>query len=170
MEEIIKGTPWWVWVILVYLVLRGLALLTGKTIGVKKLFIFPFIFLIWSIHGLSFKMGNPLVLLGLWLISLFIGGSIGYFLFNRHKVKADKKKKLIALPPNVLTLILFLIVFSIKYTFGYLSSTPFANEPMYFFANTISAGIVGGVFWGRTLCYWNKFRKAPHTSLSESKQ
>jgi hypothetical protein len=56
-EAIVRGTPLWVWLLLAYLLSRGLKALKGGTTPLSKLAIVPVVFAVW---GLLIWLSSPL--------------------------------------------------------------------------------------------------------------
>lgn len=165
--EALKGTPWWVYIVFAYLLSIGIRALRPQVVRLKKIFLIPIIFILWSLYGLVSKFKAPTDV-GRWLVFLSIGALIGWWIASSWKIKADKQKLLIQLPGGPTTLILILLIFSTKYAFGYLYETdPSAQDNFLIYTlDVISSGVITGMFVGRALCYLRKFKAAPHTALT----
>lgn len=151
-------TPWWVYVLFIYLVQRGISASKSQVISIKKLIILPVVFIALSIHTLvtAFHVNAAAILV--WFASIITGSVIGWLLICRHQFKVDKKKLLILLPGSWMTLILILAIFVSKYYFGYqLGSDPaLANQTNFEFSMLAISGVCTGLFVGRLLCYFHK--------------
>jgi hypothetical protein len=166
--EAIKGTPWWVFALFMYLMLQGTKALKYRVIPVRKIFVIPSIFLLWSLYTLAtFKMGD-IFDFAIWAIATSFGAMLGWMLTRSIPIKADKKKALIALPGGVMTIVLSLLIFAVKYFFGFYYAThPNAfTDPVIHGADLLTTGVIIGLFLGRACCYLKKFSATEHTELA----
>ncbi len=161
MLEILKGTPFWVYLLLFFLIYKGIKALKPTTIKLKKLVILPAVFFILSLH----KIANPYY----YVFFLICGIIIGWLLYIKIKVKADKDKKLIGLPGSVLPLILIIVAFVKGYYFGYESAVhpEYLNQYWFIITSLIVSGLFSGIFIGRALTFLYKYYNAPHENLQE---
>ena len=161
MFEILKGTPFWVYLLLIVLIYKGIRALTPTTMRVKKLIILPAVFFILSLH----KITNPYY----YILFLIIGIIVGWLLYLRVKVKADKDKKLIGLPGSVLPLILIILAFVKGYYFGYESAVhpEYLKQHWYILTSLIVSGVFSGIFIGRALIFSYKYYNALHEDLPD---
>jgi len=162
--EIITGTPWWVYLLLIVLIYRGVRSLSPRRMKLMKLFIMPIIF----VFLFSSKMGaDPAT----YLMFLAIGCCLGWFLYRKMQIKADKIKKIILIPGSIIPLILIIFGFCQGYFMGYET----AVHPEIFHIVWVSilmvsiSGILSGIFIGRTALYLHKYIAAKHEDLSISK-
>lgn len=157
--DILKGTPWWVYALFVYLVINGVKSLKPHTIPLKKAFILPVIFLVWGLSSLSAKLGTFLNF-GLWIGCLAVGAWLGWHLVRHVSVKSSTHGPVITSPGGPLTLILILAIFFVKYFFGFTYATnPLASTDIGFVrADIILSGFLTGMFVGRALHYWYKWK------------
>src|SRR5579872_1608239 len=118
-SELIRETPWWVYCILVYLIIVGLWSAHPRVISLKRLFLLPFLLLIWNLSWLWERLDGHSLLILLWPFGLMIGFCSGWLLVNRWRIGADRSKELLSLPATWSTLFLILLVFSIRYFFIY---------------------------------------------------
>lgn len=78
--EILTHTPWWVWVLLVYLVYVGVRLLSPTTVSPKGMLLMPSIFLLWGIYGIFNKLAMPWTALLIFAVALIVGLLLGRIL------------------------------------------------------------------------------------------
>jgi hypothetical protein len=161
--EILKGTPWWVYVLFVYLIFIGFKARYSKDpVSMIKLVILPLLFNIWSIYSLITKYEITLSTTLIWFFVTLFGFGIGWWMTLGVKIKVvNKKKGLIKLPNTWSTLILVLIIFVSKYTLGVLlGMNPAIKDNIVFYSlDLIISGAIAGVFLGRFLCLFSKYRK-----------
>ena len=163
-------TPWWVYVLFIYLVQRGISASKSQVVSIKKLTILPVVFIALSIHTLmtAFHVNTAAILV--WFASIAVGSAIGWLLVCRHQFKVDRKKLLIQLPGSWVTLILILAIFVSKYYFSYqIGSDPaLENQTGFEFSMLAISGICTGLFIGRLLCYFHKLWTCESVDLSAS--
>lgn len=163
-------TPWWVYLLLAYLIKIDIQASKTRVASLKKLFILPTILLLMSIHTLitSFPI-NPFTLT-IYIISILLGIALGFWQIYRLKIKIDKKHMLIQLPGTWSTLIVVLIVFAAKYFFGYeLAVDPNLVKQTDFEIIMLGiSGILTGLFVGRVICYLYRYATYPSVNLREN--
>lgn len=169
--KILKGTPWWVFVLFGYLVLKGIEALKPRVIDLKKLFILPLVFAIWGIHSLISSKLHGATDFAIWFLAMAAGLFLGDRMTRSIPIQVDHKKQLIALEGSPATLILSVMIFATKYFFGFFYAThPTARDNwMIVSADLITSGLIIGLFFGRSIRYWRRFRGAEHMDLIESK-
>lgn len=164
--EALYNTPWWVYVLFIYLFMIGIRATKTNVVSIKKLFIIPVIFTVLSIHTLLTTV-EPVIINGItWAVSMGLGGFVGWMLVNRFKFKVDRPHWLIKVPGNWTTFILIMIIFVSKYAFGYaIGDDPTITQSVPFdILLLIVSGLCTGTFVGRALCYLSKF----YTQSSEN--
>lgn len=151
----ITQTPWWVYLIFIVLIARGIKALNGRVVPFRKLFILPTIFLILSVHTLISAFNINMLNIAFWVGGLLIGASLGTMLTFSLKLNVDKKHLLIFVPGTWTTLTFILILFASKYYFGYeMSVDPnLILQPDFKYSMLAVSGVAGGLFIGRLLVY-----------------
>ncbi|ODN41769.1 DUF6622 family protein [Piscirickettsia litoralis] len=117
--QAISHTPWWVFVLFVILVRRGIKALKPSTASLKGLMLLPLVFLAFSVHTLFLSTQPIFETLGLWLIGGCVGGAIAYMVTPLERVSVDLKNKTLNLPGSAYVLIMVLCAFVVKYALGY---------------------------------------------------
>lgn len=147
--DALKETPWWVYLLLAYLISRGVLALKTRTISIYKIFILPTVFFIWGLSSLVGKLHNTQFII-LWVSGLFLGCVIGWLMYCRSRIQIDKEHGLVTFPGSSLTLILVLTIFAVKYFFGYIQETNALTEYSCLLTaiNALTSGIITGIFMG----------------------
>lgn len=155
---VLKNTPLIVWILLFFLVKRGLAVSKEKKVDVKKSFIVPTIFIVWGLENII----NEFTYIGADLLSyiliLLIGLLIGYFLYKKNQDFFLKDGELFK-RKCYLPLIIILVNFLIKYILNvFLAIHPslIANFEFNICYSMISGLSVGLFFGGITNTLINK--------------
>ncbi|HJD56395.1 MAG TPA: hypothetical protein LFW21_07325 [Rickettsia endosymbiont of Pyrocoelia pectoralis] len=104
--EIIAGTPFWAWILLGYIIFKGLTATRNHVIFLSKIFIIPAVLI-----GIMFLENSSI---GLYLLFLTIGIAIGMLLSFKIPITILKESKAIEVPGTYSKLIILLIFFSIK--------------------------------------------------------
>lgn len=163
--EIFKGTPLWVFLLFAYLIKKGIEAFKTRVVTLKKIFLLPAIFMVWSISSLNLSQ------IATWSAVFAAGILLGCLLNRNIKLKADKKQGLLSLPGEFTTLILLILVFAVKYFFGCLFAiNPALREDALFkFCSFGSSGLITGLFMGKALSLLLKYQKAEHNDLQMDK-
>ncbi|MFC3226923.1 DUF6622 family protein [Marinibaculum pumilum] len=166
--RILEDTPWWVWVLLVVLVHRGIKALRPTTGPLWRFAIIPVIFLAWGISSLVTDLGLTGLSVGGYLVALIAGIGIGWLMGAGLAVRADREHGLVEVPGGPSTLILILVIFAVKYTIGvWLGMAPAAaGETWFILVDCGVSGLIAGMFAGRFAQYFRKYRSAPQEDLS----
>ncbi len=151
---ILTGTPVWVWILLVFLIARGINALNDREMEVKRLFLLPLIFLFWGGSGVINELAFPHWGMVSMLAGLLIGGSVGWLLWRSGpRLKIKEGTDLIIRPGTPLTLIFIIVAFATKFALIFFLNV----EPDLKYAFNFNlmfgllSGIIDGVFWGGTL-------------------
>ncbi|MCF6766980.1 hypothetical protein L3V86_01175 [Thiotrichales bacterium 19S11-10] len=151
------NTPWWVYVLLVYLIYIGLKASKPNQTPIIKLAIIPLIFLYLSVESLINETNLHPINITTYAIALVVGIVFGYLIAQRIGAQIVKKNNLtfVQLPGSKLSLILILIIFASKYYVGYkIAVNP---EIIHNFQFTITIliiyGVTAGLFVGRFMFY-----------------
>jgi hypothetical protein len=153
---IIHGTPIWVWVLLVVLLLRGFKALHSGTAPLSRLAIVPLIF---AGGGIAHLVSNPLA--GwpdviVWMTALLGGIAGGVFIASRSRFIVDPIARTVMLPGSPLPLLLMIAIFTTKFWLGFEMATvaDVSSLGNYVLIGAAVSGIVAGMFTGRFITYW----------------
>lgn len=164
----INGTPWWVWVLFIYILMLGIKAKRARVVPLYKILVLPILFVLLSLHTL---LEVPLTRVNFsgYFFPALLGLCLGFWQIWRLHIKVDKKRKLLHIPGSWVTLILVLIVFSSKYYFEYTETiNPLVVEQIGFVLSMlIISGLCTGIFLGRLVCYTYRFATALHEDLEK---
>lgn len=151
--NILSGTPWWVYVLFVYLIVIGISALQPHTVSLYKLAMAPIIFIVWSLYSFHGKYGFSFSTLSLWSLALLIGIFIGWIVFSYHAIKVSKTNMLVHLPGSWIPLFFYLAFFMLKYCIGviYALSPEMRINILFWLTDVIVSGVFSGIFAGRFL-------------------
>ena len=157
---IISGAPWWVYVLFIYLLSIGIKSIRPRTISIKRVVLLPMLFVAWSFYDLYQKLllGFP-SLLPLWIVFLAIGAYLGVKEVHSWRISKDRHKGEITIPGNYSTLVLMLLIFVLKFFWGYFYSTRVEISYWIYFADILTSALVTGFFIGRAGFFFKSYHK-----------
>jgi hypothetical protein len=151
---VLENTPVWVWLLLAFLIYRGIVALNPRAVDPRRALVLPIVFLVWAIVGL---IGQPHDASAAWLsfaVTLAAGAAVGVGIAGlRTPPTLARESGLLHLPGAPTTLILACFGFAVKYV----SSVAMAMHPElrgdFWFCAFYGAqcGILAGIFWGWTI-------------------
>ncbi|CAB3752230.1 DUF6622 family protein [Paraburkholderia solisilvae] len=169
-EQIVRGTPVWVWILLVFLLSRGVKALNGGTAPLGKLAIVPVVFAVWGIVHLATEPAAGWQAACAWVFGVAVGLLAGAFIARKSRFTVDRSQKTVTLPGSAVSLILILVTFASKFWLGVelATSAPVPADSGYVVLDALVSGIVAGIFAGRFLIYWMRFRVQPGLPVNEN--
>ncbi|MEM9243401.1 MAG: hypothetical protein AAGA27_05005 [Pseudomonadota bacterium] len=153
MIELLKHVPWYVYLIMVYLILMIIKSFKGRTYHLKKLIILPAIFIWMSVVEITHVIQPTILYILVWFVGMVIGAAIlGWYPFHKLDVKPADKANMVYVPGNMFTPILIVVTFCVKF---YIGMTLARNQTAFSF-ETINlllffSGLFTGAFIGRFL-------------------
>lgn len=161
-------TPWWVYLLLLYLISIGIRASKTNIVLLKKLFIIPIIITFMSVHTLIASFAISAFTITTWSGAILIGTILGWLQIYRLTLKVDKQHALIQVPGTWSTMIIIIIIFATKYYFGYeLSVDPnLVDQTGFEFSMLTVSGVCSGLFIGRLLCYLYRFQTGSSVDLT----
>jgi len=166
--EALLGTPWWVYLVFLYLLKVGVGATKTHVVSVKKLFVIPVVFWIHSMTTILFSFQFSQFSCALYSFSLLCGMGGGWLLISNLNLKFDKYRGLIQVPGNWSTITLIMFVLSAKYYFGYsLAVNPeISQDPNFKILMLTVSGVCSGVFLGRLFCFLFRNSNALHENFN----
>ena len=164
LQQNLLDTPWWVYVIFIYVIYRGVRASQTRVISLARLFILPLIIVVFAGHGLLSMTTLTMTLIINWLITFIVGFVIGWWLMKIRGIKVDHKKGLLEVQGSWISLI---VIFCSKYYVGYMSAVHPEVVQYFLFVNFIFAlnGITMGIVVGHLAHYVYCFKTQPSISL-----
>jgi len=156
--EIVSGAPWWVYVLFIYLVSIGIKSIKPRAVSIKRAVLLPLLFLAWSFYGLYQKLllGFPSLIL-LWVVFLAIGTYLGVNEVHSWRISKNRHKGEITIPGNYSTLVLILLIFILKFFWGYFYATRTEISYWIYFGDTFTSALVTGFFVGRAGFFFKSY-------------
>ncbi len=166
-SQALSQTPWWVYVLFVVLVRRGLAAGRANVTPLWRLAILPAIFAAWDLAGIAESHAVTAGALLGWLLALLAGAGLGHWLVRGIAVRADHQSWLVGLDGDPTVLPLVVLIFAAKYALGYIGGTDpaLSRDFPFLLADLAVGGFCTGIFVGRFATYLRKFNAAPSQAL-----
>jgi hypothetical protein len=153
---IIQGTPTWVWVLLAFLLYRGIKAMQASTTPLSKLAIIPLVF---AGMGIAHLISSPLTgvaAVAAWILALAAGVIAGVFNASRSRFIVDPIARTVMLPGSIVPLLLIATTFIAKFWLGFemATATNLSALATYGVIDAAVSGVVAGMFAGRFFTYW----------------
>lgn len=164
-SDILAGTPAWVWVLLVFLVYRGIQASRPGVVQFWRLLILPVVFGIWGIYSVLTEFTGwlgPAVLAAAFAVGMWLGAIPA----RSVQVRADRQRGLIGLPGSWGTLVYVMVIFVAKYVLGATLDIhpPVAQQAWFVVVYAGIDGFLVGMFAGQLRELWRKYQVAPPLS------
>ncbi len=152
---ILIHTPVWVYLILLFLISRGIKARKPATVALEKLAIIPAIFLLWDVYDLLVFRKLTLATGSLWLVGLLSGAAMGFILIKRTAVARAAAPRSIYRGADYSALPFMMLAFAVKYVLGVMSAIApeVLQRPGASAFAIITGGLFAGVFVGKFVRY-----------------
>lgn len=148
----IGGAPIWVWGILGYLLYVGIKATRTRIIYIPKILIIPAVLISLNYKTLI-SVGNLIPDTSGMLIGFLIGFVVGH----NTSIKILKNLNSIELPGNYYTVVTLILLFVMKYVFGYLRAVQPSIALQFIYIEIYISALFSGFFSGRSFCYLYRF-------------
>ncbi|MCS2172961.1 hypothetical protein MUU46_22025 [Scandinavium sp. TWS1a] len=163
--HMLVGTPIWVYVLFVFLLIRGIKARQPATVTLERLAIIPLIFLVWDLYDLVLYRHLTLGVVMLWIAVLIMGAALGFWLIKPERVSRGSAPRSLNRQADYSALPLMMLAFAIKYVFGVMVAV--SPQTMQQPAMSAAAVVVGGLFAGSFIgkysrylqCYFGRMQK-----------
>lgn len=113
-SQIIVHTPFWVWVLFVYLIKRGISLTKDGPTYIPKSCIMPGIFIVWGLERVFTVFNYPIASFATYAFSVCTGAFVGFVLYSKTEAYYLKSNQLYR-KGSVVPLIVIMTNFMVKY-------------------------------------------------------
>jgi hypothetical protein len=118
--QLITRPPIWIWLLLAFLIYRGVAASTDRQLPVQRVVLFPLIMLALSVQGVLFAFGmQPLAILS-WLAAALAIACLRWKLADPANLVFDRARKMVFQRGSWLPLVLMLSIFCTKFALAVL--------------------------------------------------
>ncbi len=158
--DALAGAPWWVYVLLIYLLFVGIQATKPRTLSIKQIVLLPAFFTIWSLYGFyQNTLGKFPSLAFVWLLFFTLGIFFGFKEVCTWHVIRNREKGEITIPGNYSTLSLILLIFALKFFWGYFYAVHTEISFWVSFTNTLTTSLLTGLFVGRAVFFIKSYRE-----------
>ena len=150
MSTILVMTPFWVWLILLFLAIRGIKAMRPNSVPLSGILILPVVFTVWAGIGLS-KFGHVALALEIWLVlGLIVGLALGVAIFKGLQgYRYDRHTQHIHRPGTVRMLLISLLAFVCKFAVAvYVVHSTLQKTDISPLIYGGVSGMVCGLLWG----------------------
>lgn len=117
LQHLASQTPTWVWLLLAFLITRGIAAMKPGETSLQKLAVVPVLFTVWGAWSISHRYGMSLGAWGEWLAGIGSGAALGWLLLGHVKLTLDRATGKLCRNADYSVLPLLLVTFLVKYGF-----------------------------------------------------
>jgi hypothetical protein len=157
--SIIRATPSWVWILLIYLIIRGLEARHTSIMPLWRLFVIPTALTLWGLASLFELFGPTVASMAAWAVAAAVGVAIGMKSTRPASVRANREKGLVAVRGSSFLLSLVLAAFAAKYSLDYLLATApgLTSSSLFIMFEAGVLGLAAGLPIGRAWIYYQKY-------------
>jgi hypothetical protein len=148
LHNILSGTPPWVFFVFVYLMIIGIRATKDHRTHIGKKLLMPGIFLALFVSRLT-KIARLDICL-IFLLAMLVSFAFSHFFLKKELLKVEKSR--VFVKGSCETLVVVMIIFCIKYFFGYMKVVHGELEK-YLIAEIIGSGITSGFFLNKAMQY-----------------
>lgn len=163
--ECVKRTPFYVWVILVLLIMRGLNALRDCELSLPRMLIFPAVFVVWGLEEVVQGFGFPGISILVYTAFAVTGLPAGYALYGRFRHIYQKGGVLYRTGTHI-TMLVMMANFIVKYGLNVVMSiNPGIRQSMGFnLFYALMCGFLVGLSIGGVLQAYRAVRQLPSIS------
>ncbi|MDV9043945.1 DUF6622 family protein [Stenotrophomonas sp. RAC2] len=155
LQQIVPQTPAWVWLLLAFLVTRGIAAMKPGETSLQKLAVVPALFTAWGAWSISHRFGITWSAWAEWLAGIGGGAALGWLLLGHVKLTLDRATGKLWRNADYSVLPLLLVTFLVKYGFevAFAVSPAVATSAGASAAYLLTSGGFTGLFIGKYCRY-----------------
>ncbi|BBB63701.1 hypothetical protein UNDKW_5428 [Undibacterium sp. KW1] len=153
LNQIISGTPMYVWAILGFLAYRGIKSSVDRELTVRAVVIIPLVMLALSVQGILSGFGADPVVMAAWLATMTAGAAVSWNMVSDKNVRILADKGTVFYRGSWGPLVMMMSIFVMKYVVNVaLHVNPALHSNMLFAViSTALFGLFNGLFLGKML-------------------
>jgi len=150
-KETILQTPWWVYLILAFVLYRGIRATKTQILKFRHVFVLPLILIFFSASNLFRVQMITVDLIINLIITLLVAGILGWFTVKAADIQVDHRNHLMRVPGSWWLLIILIIIFTCAYYVGYMTSVhpDIVKMPRFMHGIFLINGFTMGLLIGR---------------------
>jgi hypothetical protein len=156
LNEILRRTPPWVFVLFFVLLALGYSQTRNRIVGRSGVSILPFSMVVLSFFGVISAFGTAYVGLVSWVIGVVVAVWLGGKLAIPRGVTYSIETRSFTVPGGWLPLLLMMTIFFVKYAVGVVLARqlPIAGVPGFIGLVSLCYGFLSGLFLARFFVIW----------------
>lgn len=161
-HQIISNTPFFVWVILGFLVYRGFMSSLDREVKIKRIVVIPVVMLILSLQGILTSFGGSPESLLAWLTALGMGIVFAWNRFQANQVRISPEARMVFLRGSWTPMLLMMAIFFLKYAVNValVIHPPIRQDIVFMLVNCVLFGIFSGIFLGNMARILHLYKQA----------
>lgn len=163
---ILRGTPWWVFLLAALLVWLGLRSLRPRVTTVVRVLITPAVFITWGLASLTAGGRSSPTLVLVWLLTAVAGVAVAMLTVRLQDLLVDRVHRLVLVPASLLPLVRNVVVFSAKYALAVAAIIHPAGRGQIMVWDVAVSGLSAGYFFGWAVRFALAYRNAPTADLT----
>jgi hypothetical protein len=163
---IVTHTPFYVWILLAYLVWQGVKAARPQTVGLVRLLIVPTAFVALGIAMLMSYHADAGAMLA-WGLALILFAPLGYGTGPRL-LAVDPRARMVRRPGSTAPLVRNVTVFVLQYAVAVLTALHQDRHAVLFLVGRAVSGATAGYFVGWLLAFRQHYRLAPRLTLADA--
>ncbi|MFZ6875347.1 DUF6622 family protein [Undibacterium sp. Di27W] len=170
LNQIISGTPMYVWAILGFLAFRGIKASVDRELTVRAVVIIPLVMLGLSAHGILSGFGAEPLVIATWIAAIAAGATVSWNMVSDKNVRILADKGTVFYRGSWGPLIMMMSIFVMKYVVNVaLHVSPALHSNMLFAViSTALFGLFNGLFLGKMLHVLLMYKQAMSSSIGFS--
>ncbi|AIY83385.1 MAG: DUF1453 domain-containing protein [Clostridium baratii] len=157
---IISRTPFWVWILLIFLIKRGISTSQERKVNIPKSFIAPIIFTAWGLDTMVDKFSYVRLDLVVYILLAIFGIFIGFNLYKKYQgylLKEDGIYHAKCYLPLIIIIVNFMLKYILNVAIG--ANPHFSLSLGFNMIYSIISGTSVGLFLGGILNTFIQIRK-----------
>lgn len=169
---IVSHTPTWVWLLLAFLLYRGLQATRTRESALWRALLLPLVMCALSVTGLLQGLATHALASGLGTLALLIAAWLGFHGQAARRISVDRAGRRLVVPGSWQPLLLTVSIFVVKYGAAVMQALhpTLASQPWFTLPLALVYGAFAGLFAGRMLrimhLYWRAWSDAGRTSAA----
>jgi len=159
----LSQVPGWVWLVLGYGLWVGFKAFGRRKVSLAMAGLLPLVFFALGLSSLVGLVGAAPVLGLVWLLAVAAGAALGWYFLSQEPLEIHRGRGTVVVPGTWTILVLFLVIFTTKFAYGYVSATnpAAAGAPAFLLAVFGLSGLSTGIVTGRTARLYSEYFGAP---------
>jgi hypothetical protein len=164
--DILRGTPWWVFLLAAVLVWLGLRSLRPRVTTVVRVLVTPTVFIAWGLASLIAGGGSSTTLALVWLLAAVAGVAFAALTVRMKELLVDRVHRLVLMPASPLPLVRNVLVFSAKYALAVAAIMHPEARGQFAVWDVAVSGASAGYFFGWVVRFTLAYRKTAIADLT----